>query len=203
MTAQTQKTLLSLGIFGALVFLAVKIWPTVKHAISGGGSGGTGSTSGGVGGGSGYPQQPGQQRGSSSGGSGGPHVPDTPSNFGGSSGKTIGQWLYGLTRQMTLQSGGPLADPNYASALAGYDVRAYDTQFPYQSIDLFSSPSTTIDWSNPFGTSYDQVDATSYDPNWQFDAAGLDLGSGGGGGFYGGIVDPGYGENFDNPDYIF
>jgi len=200
MTAQTQKSLMTLGIFGALVFLAWKIWPTVKHAISGGGSGGTGSTAGGVGGGSqGYPQ-PGQKSSGSGGGSGGPHIPDTPNPP--SRNNSFGKWLYNLTRNQTLLSGGPLADPLYGS-VAGYDSTALDNyQFPSQSIDQFYLPSSSIWGSSDINTSYDP----SLD-NFQFDAAAIDLGSGGGGGgggFYGGIVDPGfYDQNFDNPDYVF
>jgi hypothetical protein len=201
MTAQTQKSLTTLGIFGVVVFLAWKIWPTVKHAISGGGSSGTGGTSGGVSAGNPY-DYPRQQQGSGSGGGASVKIPDLgPPSFG----SNIGKFLYNFTRSQTLASGGPLSDSLYGSA-AGYDSTALDNyQIPYTSIDQFISPSTSIDWSNP-SSSFDSSSAV-YDPsldNFQLDAAGLDLGSGGGGGgYYGGIVDPGGGGGGDNPDYTF
>jgi hypothetical protein len=195
MTAQTQKTLLSLGIFGVLVFLAWKIWPTVKHAISGGRSSGSGGTSGGVSAGNpyyGYPQQQ-PQRSSGSGAS--LKFPDSGSpSFANNSG--FGQFLYNLTRSLTLNTPGPLSDPLFGS-VAGYDSTALDNyQIPYQSIDLLDVPSDTYDYNDNIST---------YDPsldNFQFDASSFDPGSVGGG-FYGGIVDPGSndpggGDSFDN-----
>jgi hypothetical protein len=57
-SASTNKTIWTLGIVGVLIFLAIKLWPAIRHAINSGSGGGGGVGPGGAAGGAQSPMYP-------------------------------------------------------------------------------------------------------------------------------------------------
>jgi hypothetical protein len=196
MTAQTQKSIWTAVVLAFIGFVLWKTWPSIKHALSGGGSTGTGGSVGGTSAGNpyGYQQTPQQRSSSPSGGFQQQNRDQAPS---GLSSNTFGNWLYNFTRDLTLNTPGPLSDPLYGS-VAGYDSTALDNYtIPLQAVDtssfdqLFSNYSTDYSGGgNTIDTSYDpSLDSYSFSPqDFYSDPGSLDLGSG----------DPG---NFDPGSY--
>jgi hypothetical protein len=190
-TANTNKTILALGVVAVLGFLAYKLWPAIRKAInsgSGGGSGGAGPASAGS---STSPYNPYQNQGSGSslGASMGSNPSTSPSNVGAAGRSALQQSLQNLISGSSYANNTP-AEQDLLNTLVDQSPSDYPTSIPLEEYQLFDvnqmaySPSDdgtdTADYSN--ASDYSSMDyADTVDPY-----AGLSIDDGSGDGSGGG-----------------
>jgi hypothetical protein len=163
-TKDTRKTIVTLGIVGVIIFLAVKLWPAIAKKINlSSGGGGTGGGPGSIGGGSPYGQQP----------SGGPQLPSISFGGGGN------------------PSGAPGAAPNQNALISGLQqmIQTFASQGSYagstpaqqeyiDSLDVNPLSAEALDNDADYPDSIPDLPTQNYDVNQNaVDLPGADDGS--------------------------
>jgi len=189
-SANTNKTIFTLGITAVIIFLAVKLWPAIRRAINQSGGGSSGSQGGGVGASGGYPYSPNQQSGQQNPfsanfgqggqGSGGPFNLKTWTNlmqagtYAGSPPSTQ-SWLQGLLDQTP--SGYPTSIP--LEPLQNLPLESYSYNDPNAPWNADTNWDTGTDVNSNDGT-----DLSSYirEPDYSYSDTYIDDGSGDGSG---------------------